>query len=151
MTESLHDPETGLLNEAYFQAALEQRVAAARRLLRPFSVALLDLDPAAEIEPRAVAAALRQTLRESDTACRMDAGGFGILLEDTPEDGAVWTVERVRRALGLGRPNPPVIWAGVASYPAHALEAAQVRDRARRALALARDWMTGRIEVAGAD
>ena len=151
MTESLHDPETGLLNEAYFQAALEQRVAAARRLLRPFSIALIEVDAAAEVAPRAMAAALRQTLRESDTACRMDGGGFGVLLEDTPEDGAVWTVERVRRALGLGRPLPPVMWAGVASYPAHALEAGQVRDRAQRALTLARDWMTGRIEVAGAD
>ena len=151
MSDTLRDPESGLLNDAYFRAALEQRVAAARRLLRPFSIVLIELSIGTPETTRQVAGALGETLRESDTACRLDSGGFGLLLEDTPENGAVWTVERVRRALGLGRPMPPVMWAGVASYPAHALEAAQVRDRAHRALTLARDWMTGRIEVAGAD
>ena len=151
MSDSLRDPESGLLNDAYFHAALEQRVAAARRLLRPFSVVLIELSDHSTELARTVAVSLGETLRESDTACRLDTGGFGLLLEDTPENGAVWTVERLRRALAAGGPTVPVVWAGVASYPAHALEASEILERAQRALGLARDWSHGRIEVAGAD
>ena len=37
---SLHESESGLLNEEYFRAALPNRVATARRVLRPISVVL---------------------------------------------------------------------------------------------------------------
>ena len=37
---TLHESESGLLNEAYFRAALPNRVATARRVLRPISVVL---------------------------------------------------------------------------------------------------------------
>ena len=152
MSDTLRDPESGLLNDAYFRAALEQRVAAARRLLRPFSIVLIELSVNAPTTTRLVADALGETLRESDTACRLTSGGFGLLLEDTPENGAVWTVERLRRQLnGTVGAGSPVLWAGVASYPAHALEATDILSRAERALAQARDWTHGRIEVAGAD
>jgi diguanylate cyclase (GGDEF)-like protein len=151
VSDSLRDPESGLLNDAYFHAALEQRVAAARRLLRPFSIVLIDLSETNADLARLVADALGETLRESDTACRLAGGGFGLLLEDTPENGAVWTVERLRRALAASTVASPVVWAGVASYPAHALEAADILDRAGRALVQARDWTHGRIEVAGGD
>jgi GGDEF domain-containing protein len=153
VSDALRDPESGLLNDAYFRAALEQRVAAARRLLRPFSIVLIELSIASPETTRLVSGALGETLRESDTACRLDSGGFGLLLEDTPENGAVWTVERLRRALnGADASTPtPVLWAGVASYPAHALEATDILARAERALTQARDWSHGRIEVAGAD
>ncbi|MCK7470616.1 MAG: GGDEF domain-containing protein [Desulfomicrobium escambiense] len=40
-----------------------------------------------------MAEAIRETLREADIACRLDDGTFAVILEDTPENGAVWTVE----------------------------------------------------------
>ncbi len=40
------------------------------------------------------------------------------------------------------------IWGGVASYPAHALGAADLFELAEAALESARDWRDGRIEVA---
>jgi GGDEF domain-containing protein len=40
------------------------------------------------------------------------------------------------------------VWAGIASYPAHALEAREVLLRAQAALRLAREWSQSRIEVA---
>ncbi|MCU1377699.1 MAG: hypothetical protein JWN29_682, partial [Acidimicrobiales bacterium] len=39
-------------------------------------------------------------------------------------------------------------WGGVASYPAHALEAADLLVLAEAALDAARQWADGRIEVA---
>ncbi len=145
MADELRDEDSGLLNDAYFRAALPNRVATARRVLRPISIAVLHVDRG-DVSPQ-VAYALLDTLRESDTACRLSDGRFALVLEDTPEDGAVWTVERVRRLLteqGVGA----TVWAGVASYPAHALEAREVLLRAQAALRLAREWTQSRIEVA---
>lgn len=146
MSDALHDDESGLLNELYFRAALPNRVATARRVLRPISIVILEVDHGSPI--REVAEALVVTLRESDSACRLDNGDFGLILEDTPENGAVWSVERLRRLLA-DQGTPVLLWAGVASYPAHALEPVDLLDLAERALADALQW-TGqsRIEVA---
>jgi GGDEF domain-containing protein len=143
--DALRDAQSGLLNEDYFRAALPNRVATARRVLRPISVGLLavsDLDATP-----AVAYALLDTLRESDTACRLDDGRFAVLLEDTPEDGAVWTLERLRRLLG-DQGVAVVLWGGVAAYPAHALEADDLFALAEAALAAARERADGFIAVA---
>lgn len=143
--DGLYDPESGLLNEAYFRAALPNRVATARRVLRPISVVLARI-PSLE-HARQLAYGLLDTLRESDTACRLDDGGFGLILEDTPENGAVWTMERVRRLL-VEQGTDIVVWSGIASYPAHALEAPELVSLAEGALADAMQWDQSRIEVA---
>jgi diguanylate cyclase (GGDEF)-like protein len=142
---SLYDEASGLLNEAYFRAALPNRVATARRVLRPISIVLVRLDD--DGVARQVGTSLLETLRESDTACRLDDGGFALILEDTPENGAVWTMERLRRLL-LEEGSDVLVWAGVAAYPAHALEAADLLSLAERALADACQWSQSRIEVA---
>ena len=142
---TLREGESGLLNEEYFRAALPNRVATARRVLRPISVVLARI--AAPEHARQVAVGLLETLRESDTACRLDDGAFALILEDTPENGAVWTIERVRRLLVDGGTDL-LVWAGVASYPAHALEAPSLVTLAEKALADAMQWSQSRIEVA---
>ena len=144
MPDALRDSDSGLLNEAYLRAALPNRVATARRALRPLSLGLVQID--GEVATQ-VTYALLDTLRESDTACRMDDGSFAVLLEDTPDTGAAWTIERVRRLLtdqGIETP----MWAGVASYPAHALEADDLMRLAVLALHDAQLWETSRIEIA---
>ncbi|HEX4906765.1 MAG TPA: diguanylate cyclase [Acidimicrobiales bacterium] len=142
---SLHESESGLLNEQYFRAALPNRVATARRVLRPISVVLARIG--SPQYARQVAYALLDTLRESDTACRLDDGGFALILEDTPENGAVWTIERLRRLL-TEQGIEVIVWAGVASYPAHALEAPALVALAEGALVAAQEWQQSRIEVA---
>jgi len=143
--DPLRDDETGLLNEAYFRAALPNRVATARRVLRPISVVLVLLDD--QTAARQVAYGLLDTLRESDSACRLDDGRIALVLEDTPENGAVWTMERMRRLLA-DQGSSVIVWAGVASYPAHALEAADLLRLAEQALVDATQWDQSRIEVA---
>ena len=152
----LADPETSLFSEAYFRVALDARIASARRHLRPVAVALLEvvegpgLPGATEADATKVTGSIRQTLRDADTACRMTDGCFALILEDTPENGAVWTVERIRRNL-TSRFGQHTMWAGVACYPAHAFSTDELLDQASLALESAREWNQDRIEVATAD
>jgi two-component system cell cycle response regulator len=147
------DGETGLFNTAFFAVTLDKRVSAARRGLRPLALALLEpVTGVAEDSPapamgRSVADCLVETLRDSDIACRLDAGLVAIILEDTPENGAVWTVERVRRRLAAST-GDVTLRAGIACYPAHAFDADQLLAAAQVALSSARDWRQDRIEVA---
>ena len=152
----LTDPITGLFNHEYFLVSLDSRIAAARRHLRPVAVAILHVVRGREGENRPaadagmVAAAIRETLRESDTATRLNDGRYGIVLEDTPENGAIWTIERVRRRLAQEEPDI-TMWAGVSCYPAHAFDVPALIDRAEDAMTAAREWHQDRIEVATAD
>ena len=144
MPDALRDADTGLLNEAYLRAALPNRVATARRALRPLSLGLIAINPDVATQ---LTYALLDTLRESDTACRMDDGGFAVLLEDTADTGAAWTIERVRRLIAEQGIEHPM-WAGVSSYPAHALEADDLMRLAVVALHDAQLWESSRIEIA---
>jgi diguanylate cyclase (GGDEF)-like protein len=154
---AVRDPETGLLGEHYFETALEHRIAAARRQLQPVALLMLALDADGTTEQGrhdviiAFADILRDTLRESDTVCRLGLTSFGVILEDTSEAGGVWAAERLRTALVRQRDALVRLAAGVAAYPTHALEADQVLDRARGALESARASGSSRVEVASAD
>ena len=155
-TQLLADPETNLFSEAYFRVALDARIASARRHLRPVAVALVQVSEGSgapgstPADATKVTGAIRQTLRDADTACRMSDGSFALILEDTPENGAVWTVERVRRNL-TSRYGHHTMWAGVACYPAHAFSTDELLDQASMALEAAREWKQDRIEVATAE
>lgn len=148
---TVNHPDSGLFNEQYFHVMVETRVAAAKRHLRPVAVVLVNVSDgrtlAAASDIQGVSRVIRHTLRDADTACHLDDGRFGFVLEDTPEDGAVWTLERLRRALGELDPSL-VQWAGVACYPAHAFNAPEVLAKAEQALKAAKEWTQTRIEVA---
>ena len=149
----LTDPETGLYGEGYFLASVEQRISAARRHLRPVAVALVEvvLDPSAaeptHADATAVTDAIAATLRDADTACRLSDGRFAVILEDTPENGAIWTIERIRRRLAESV-DMCTLWAGLSCYPAHGFDTNEILSQAELALTAARDWPQDRIEVA---
>ena len=152
-SNTLTDQSTVLFSQEYFDVALDARLSAARRHLRPVAVVLIevveglpDSTPRAAA-PRTVAESISATIRDADTACRMLDGRFGLVLEDTPENGAIWTVERIRRHLA-GVNTGMTLWAGVACYPAHAFDAGEILAQADRALHAAREWRQDRIEVA---
>ena len=146
---------SGLLAAAFVPSTLRGRMATARRALRPLSVVCFEAletgpdgalrDP---VPADLVATVLRRTLRDADVSGHLDEAAFVCILEDTGEDGAVWTAERVRRNLLEGG-RTRRFRAGVASYPAHGLEPEELEAKARAALVAARDWSTDRIEVAG--
>lgn len=154
-SNTLTDESTGLFSQEYFDVALDARLSAARRHLRPVAVVLIEVvegladgSPRAAT-PRTVADSISTTIRDADTACRMTDGRFGLVLEDTPENGAIWTVERIRRHLA-GVSTGLTLWAGVACYPAHAFDAGEILTQADTALTAAREWRQDRIEVATA-
>ena len=152
-TKLLIDPETGLFSEDYFNVAIEARIAAARRHLRPVGVVVMEVVEGMRVgkvhnaDPKHVAEAIQETLREADTSCRRTDGRFALLLEDTPENGAIWTVERIRRVLADHDPSL-TLWAGVACYPAHGFDSTTLVALAGTALDTAREWRQDRIEVA---
>lgn len=150
---ALVDQTTGLFSENFFIVALDSRIAAARRHLRPVAMVLLEVvrglpseDPS-PVDANIVADTVKATLREADTACRLQSGYFALLLEDTPENGAIWTVERIRRQL-LEKEQGLTVWAGIACYPAHAFSSERLLEASEQALVAARDWRQDRIEVA---
>lgn len=150
---ALTDPLTGLFSQDYFDVAIEARIAAARRHLRPVGVVILEVVQGLRAgriqptDPQRVADAINETLREADTACRRSDGRFALLLEDTPENGAIWTAERIRRFLAERDPTL-TMWAGVACYPAHGFSAEMLLNLADAALTTAQEWRQDRIEVA---
>jgi len=74
VAEHIRDPETGLLNEHYFDAALPNRVATARRVLHPVSVAVIAVGDGAS--PTDVAAALLDALRDAGVDVPVVVGGI---------------------------------------------------------------------------
>lgn len=151
-SQSIIEPATGLFTEVFFEASLHKRVSAARRGLRPLSVAVADIvtnvgtPDLARAEPSRVAANMLAVFREADTLARSVDGLYLILLEDTPENGAIWTLERLRRRIAEDMAGH-TLWVGVSCYPAFGFDADQLMAQARGALDAAREWQQDRIEV----
>lgn len=157
------DPVTELPDGRYFEVAVEGRVAAARRHLWPVSIVLLQLgfdadgtlEDARNRSLTSFANLMRQTLREADIACRIDENTFGLILEDTSEEGGVWTAERLQIALSHDVTNIRRLVAGVAAYPTHGLFSKDVLVRAQAALHRASSTPPGhglgQVEVAHVD
>jgi hypothetical protein len=150
---SLLDPSSGLFTEPFFLATVNRRVLACRRVLRPLALSLFEVvdglpdGPVVPSNPKVVTAMIGATLRSSDIAARMSDGTYGLMLEDTPEDGAVWAIERLRRALGT-KLGLRTVRAGIACYPGQALNPVDIVEAAQGAFATAREWPQDRIEVA---
>jgi two-component system cell cycle response regulator len=150
---SLLDPASGLYAQPFFLASLRWRLIACRRVLRPLAVSIVEVvdglpdGPVTASDPNVVAAMVYGTLRGSDIGARLGDGSYGLMMEDTPEDGAVWAIERLRRSLAT-RPGGRTLRAGVACYPGHALTATELWDAVTAAFAEARQWPQDRIEVA---
>jgi diguanylate cyclase (GGDEF)-like protein len=153
------DPVSGLLRERHLPVLLQQVVAAARRKVQPVSVVFWELDGLEGAERAATDQALTalgavawRTLRESDAVFRLSDVVAVAVLVDTAEPGALMVAERVREAL---RSSPVgdslTVSAGIACYPTHALDAAELVARAGRALELARSEGHERDHVAIAE
>ncbi len=150
--EVITDAATGVFSQVFFDASLEKRVAASRRGLRPLSVAVIDVDinvadaGGVPANPVPVAGAMIEVFRDADTVARAEDGRFLVLLEDTPENGAVWCLERLRRRISETLPGHTTR-AGLSCYPAYGFSGEQLMAQARTALDLAREWPQDRIEV----
>ena len=116
--QAMTDELTGLVNRRRFLAALESEIGRARRLNRPVSVVLADLDDFKLINDRfghhagdevlqAFADLIRAHGRDVDVAGRLGGEEFALLLPETDIDGAAAGAERLCRSLAKLR-----IWLG---------------------------------------
>jgi diguanylate cyclase (GGDEF)-like protein len=153
------DPVSGLLRQRHMPVLLHQVVATARRKVQPVSVVFWELDGLGDAPSdvreqalTALGAVAWRTLRESDAVFRLgDIVAVGVLL-DTAEPGALIVAERVREALRASAVGDTLtVSAGIACYPTHALDAAELVSRAGRALELARREGHQRDHVAVAE
>ncbi|MFI5047882.1 MAG: GGDEF domain-containing protein [Acidimicrobiia bacterium] len=136
------DPVSGLIRERHLPVVLQQVVASARRKVQPVSVIYWELDgfqqapdPAVDDAITALGAVAWRTLRESDSVFRLGERAALGVLADTAEDGAVVVADRVRTSLRTSPVGDTLtVSAGIACYPTHALDAAELVSRAGRAL-----------------
>lgn len=161
------DTKTNLPTARFFELAVKARVASARRHLWPVSIVFLELgfsdyvtdenkaDHADDDPLETFTNLLRKTLREADIVCRVANNTFALILEDTSEEGAVWTAERLQIALSKEAIGVKELSAGISTYPTHALKGEEMIKRANSALARAKAAKPlhglGQVEVAHLD
>lgn len=157
------DSLTGLNNRRWADELLASLLAHARRHRRPLGVLLCDVDHFKRVNDRfghaagdevlqAVARAIRQTLRESDSAARFGGEEFVVLLPETDAAGVAVVGEKIRSAIeamvlpGVGRCTISI---GAAVTPGGRIKPAELLQRADEALYEAK--AQGRNQVRLAD
>jgi len=153
----IEDPATGLFSEAFLRAVLPTRIATARRSLKQLGLVLVQVEkepPSSgnagagsgatpltsggdEVDPGMLGLTVHRALRDSDIAAGLNDDRFAMLLEFTPVEGCVVVAQRFIDLLDKEHPQL-VACAGVACYPAHAIDAAELFAASIRALEDAR-------------
>ncbi|MCG8317413.1 MAG: GGDEF domain-containing protein [Pseudomonadales bacterium] len=104
------DGLTQLFNRAHWQSRLNEEFSRAARYDSPLSLIMFDLDHFKSINDTyghlggdavltTVARIVREAVRENDIPGRYGGEEFGIILVNTPEDGAVVVAERIRATI----------------------------------------------------
>ena len=154
---AIYDELTRLYNFRYFQDRLVSEVRRAARYEAPLSLLMIDADDfkafndsrghlAGNMALRRLASVLRKTVREVDVPTRYGGEEFAILLPSTPKLAALKLGEKLRGAIekaAIGRDDERpgrtlTVSIGVAGLPGDAANAAELVDRADRALYIAK-------------
>jgi diguanylate cyclase (GGDEF)-like protein len=148
------DPLTGLLNRRGLEEVFEQEAERARRLERPLTLLVGDLDrfkllndrlghPAGDRALELMGEALTAGVRRIDRVGRMGGEEFALILPETAEHEGYILAERLRARI---RENfaadvfPLTISFGVASYPTHGATTSALLKAADQALYTAKEF-----------
>ncbi len=104
------DPLTNVANRRVFFERVDEEIKRNRRNRRSLSILLLDIDHFKKVNDtyghdfgdhvlKQTTQVIQTCLRETDMLARLGGEEFGILLPDTPADGAFWVAERIRTAM----------------------------------------------------
>jgi two-component system, cell cycle response regulator len=136
----VNDPLTGLHNRRYLMDRLLQEMQRSDRHGEPLAFAMLDLDSFRPINEqyghvlgdkvlRAVGNAIAKSIRVSDIAARYGGDEFGVILPQTPPEGAMRVCERLLRTISElilqdenGKSCRVTASLGLAYYPADDVE-----------------------------
>ncbi|WP_158413194.1 PAS domain S-box protein [Baaleninema simplex] len=154
--QSIRDGLTGLFDRCYMEESLEQYVRRAERYGRTLGVVMLDIDRfkrfndafghnAGDLVLQAVGKLLRNSLRDSDIACRYGGEELTLVLPDASLEDTVKRAEAIRQAIeqlqlfDRGRPLGTIRASlGVAAFPQHGATGGAVVRAADAALYLAK-------------
>jgi diguanylate cyclase (GGDEF)-like protein len=131
--QALTDPLTGCYNRRSFEMQLDKDLLMAKRLQRPLSLVMIDLDrfkhlndsaghDAGDDALRRLANCFRQELRGADSAARFGGDEFAVILPQAQPEGALIVAERLRlRIQEITIPNfgPLTASIGIAAFPTH--------------------------------
>jgi diguanylate cyclase (GGDEF)-like protein len=162
--QALRDSLTGAYNHAALLARLDQAVRQATQTGAPVSLIMLDIDlfkkyndtfghAAGDAVLRTVVQAIQRNVKTGDSLGRWGGEEFGVVLPGANPTMALRVAERIRATLAAcsmpeqnGRRLPvPTASQGVATYPSHAGNAAELVDHADAALYQAKE--TGRDRI----
>ncbi|PWC34401.1 GGDEF domain-containing protein [Azospirillum sp. TSO35-2] len=113
LEQASHDALTGAFSRRIGEELLKLQVAHAERAAQPLSAIFVDLDDFKAVNDRFghdegdrvlrhAANTIRSLLRQSDALVRWGGEEFLVIMPDTPVEGAMIAVERMRRA-GFGK------------------------------------------------
>ena len=159
---SVTDALTGLYNRRHLMGTLATEVQRSRRLRRPFSVLLADVDhfkqyndthghPAGDAALARIADILRKTTRGVDCVARYGGEEFLVMLLETTVGTAAIVAERIRARVAIeelagGRVTISI---GVAECPSHGDTPESLIESADAALYEAKDRGRDRVVAAG--
>ena len=159
---SVTDALTGLYNRRHLMSTLASEVQRSRRLRRPISVLLADVDhfkqyndthghPAGDVALARIADILRKTTRGVDCVARYGGEEFLVLLLETTVGTAAIVAERIRaqvEAEGFAG-GKITVSIGVAECPSHGDTPESLIEGADAALYEAKDCGRNRVVAAG--
>ena len=162
--EAQTDSKTGLLNVRYFNQQFDELLERAKRLDRPLSIMMADLDflrrinnnyghLAGDLVLIGVSKIIANTVRGKDIVGRFGGEEFAILLPDTDQEEAFEVAEAIRIAIETSRFDVPTsqtplqttMSLGIACFPADATTATDLLHQADVAVYQAK--MDGRNRV----
>ena len=159
---SVTDALTGLYNRRHLMGTLATEVQRSRRLRRPFSVLLADVDhfkqyndahghPAGDAALARIAEILRKTTRGVDCVARYGGEEFFVMLLETTVGTAAIVAERIRTRVAIeefagGRITISI---GVAECPSHGDTPESLIESADAAMYEAKDRGRDRVVAAG--
>jgi diguanylate cyclase (GGDEF)-like protein len=167
--QAMHDKLTGLYNRHYVDEWFSLELRRAQRHGRPIAAVMLDIDDfkrfndgfgheAGDLVLREVAGALGRSTRGSDVASRYGGEEFLVLLTECPFDAGLRKAEQMREEIAkldlqyASRPLGPVtVSLGVAAFPDHAKESAELLRHADEALYLAKQAGRNRVVAYSTD
>lgn len=148
------DPLTGIYNVRYFRQQLHRNLEMYKRYRIPFALLMIDLDRlkylndamghgAGDTALRHLAAIMLKEKRETDIAVRYGGDEFYLLLPGTSVSEAEYLARRLTRGvrklnLSSGGREMTGISVGIVSCPANGTDVSTLREKADRALYLAK-------------
>ncbi len=164
--QAVHDPLTGLYNRYYMEEFLEKEIHRARRINKPVSVIMIDMDhfrdlnalyghPNVDIALGEVGRLLAHSIRAEDVACRYGGDEFLLILPGTCSDITRERAEQLCQAVHSvfvqsdSRPPQPISFSvGIACFPEHGQSVKDLLRAADAAVFLAKDRGRDRVEIA---